>query len=739
MYKCKKNTSTIILIVLLCLLHSGYSYAQTLNAPTLQFGNSACASVGADRFCIDFSFIGTAFDPSNVFTLQLSDSNGDFTTPEVVNLREITGENDQFFVRDVCFQLPVGTYGQNYRVRIVSSSPVMESPASDVFDAFYKPTEDLILNGRNALVLCGGPETVSVNVINPDYTYVWFKVEGGREIEIPGETGSSLTISEPGRYYAAVDAGACTQAAGGGLQSNFLTVTEVAPSSLTIEGANTIQICANETYELVSSIDDPSFVYKWFKDGNLITGLADFTPRYTIPTSNQFGVYHLEIEVSGCSSRSQDVTIEQRPGANFEINLNPPATRIRLPGETIELSVTHTASSPTFQWFRDGAPLPARNQVSTNATQEGEYFIEVTDNSGTCPTSRNSDIYTIVDAVGFNVEIRPSTDYAECGIEQTQLSIVGVRALGSDGNEYDLSSDQVSSLNFQWNKDGNPIAGATFEQLDVNSYNDNGEYSLTASVGTISSDSNIVNVLLTVTGVEIRSSSVSNSLCPGETITFNIDIEPGFVYTWFKDGAELTVTDPSTVVIDEIGTYSVTYEGFGCLNNVTEVNVVEFDDSVLEVSPSSTAVLEPGETITLEASGADSYEWFDAAGNLLSSNETLDVNTLGTFTLFGTVGGCRAQREINVVEDDGKLVIPNIVTPFNGDGINDTWELPNRFAFQTDVQVIIYDSRGKEVLNTTDYQNNWPMDNNFKDGMLFYFRVIRENNLIKAGTISILQ
>ncbi|WP_299713200.1 gliding motility-associated C-terminal domain-containing protein [uncultured Tenacibaculum sp.] len=739
MYKCKKNTSTIILIVLLCLLHSGYSYAQTLNAPTLQFGNSACASVGADRFCIDFSFIGTAFDPSNVFTLQLSDSNGDFTTPEVVNLREITGENDQFFVGNVCFQLPVGTYGQNYRVRIVSSLPVMESPASDVFDAFYKPTEDLILNGRNALVLCGGPETVSVNVINPDYTYVWFKVEGGREIEIPGETGSTLTISEPGRYYAAVDAGACTQAVGGGLQSNFLTVTEVAPSSLTIEGANTVQICANETYELVSSIDDPSFLYKWFKDGNLITGLADYTPRYTTPTSNQFGVYHLEIEVSGCSSRSQDVTVEQRPGANFEINLNPPATRIRLPGETIELGVTHTATSPTFQWFRDGAPLPARNQVSTNATQEGEYFIEVTDNSGTCPTSRNSDVYTIVDAVGFNVEIRPSTDYAECGIEQTQLSIVGVRALGSDGNEYDLSSDQVSSLNFQWNKDGNPIAGATFEQLDVDSYNDNGEYTLTASVGTISSDSNIVNVLLTVTGVEIRSSSVSNSLCPGETITFNIDIEPGFVYTWFKDGAELTVADPSTVVIDEIGTYSVTYEGFGCLNNVTEVNVVEFDDSVLEVSPSSTAVLEPGETITLEASGADSYEWFDAAGNLLSSNETLDVNTLGTFTLFGTVGGCRAQREINVVEDDGKLVIPNIVTPFNGDGINDTWELPNRFAFQTDVQVIIYDSRGKEVLNTTDYQNNWPMDNNFKDGMLFYFRVIRENNLIKAGTISILQ
>ena len=123
----------------------------------------------------------------------------------------------------------------------------------------------------------------------------------------------------------------------------------------------------------------------------------------------------------------------------------------------------------------------------------------------------------------------------------------------------------------------------------------------------------------------------------------------------------------------------------------------------------------------------------------MSTNETLDVSTLGTYTVVGTVGGCTAQREVNVVEDDGKLVIPNIITPFNGDGINDTWELPNRFAFQTNVQILIFNSKGEEVLNTTDYQNNWPEDNNLRDGMLFYFKVIRENNLIKAGTISILQ
>ena len=43
------------------------------------------------------------------------------------------------------------------------------------------------------------------------------------------------------------------------------------------------------------------------------------------------------------------------------------------------------------------------------------------------------------------------------------------------------------------------------------------------------------------------------------------------------------------------------------------------------------------------------------------------------------------------------------------------------------------------MLNTMDYQNNWPEDNNIRSGMLFYFKVIQENNLIKAGTISVLE
>ena len=223
-------------------------------------------------------------------------------------------------------------------------------------------------------------------------------------------------------------------------------------------------------------------------------------------------------------------------------------------------------------------------------------------------------------------------------------------------------------------------------------------------------------------------------------ITLSVPIEVGFTYTWFKDGEALTVSDPSSIEVTEIGTYYVTFDGFGCQINVPEVEIVEFDDSVLEVTPSTTTVLTPGETVTISASGADSYEWYDESGNLLSTTESLDVNTLGTYTLIGRVDDCLVEKTIEVVEDDGLMIIPNIITPFNGDGVNDTWQLPNRFAYQPEVRVIIYNSNGNVVVNTTDYQNDWPQDNNLKDGMLFYFKVIKDdNNLIKAGTISILK
>ena len=42
-----------------------------------------------------------------------------------------------------------------------------------------------------------------------------------------------------------------------------------------------------------------------------------------------------------------------------------------------------------------------------------------------------------------------------------------------------------------------------------------------------------------------------------------------------------------------------------------------------------------------------------------------------------------------------------------------------------------------EVFKTTDYKNNWPTES-LGNQKVFYYKIIRENKLIKAGTISVL-
>ncbi len=733
MCKCVKIKKLVF--ILLCFIVGVSSYGQTLEKPRIKNGVTFfCRNDRNTNVEFLFDFRGVTFDANNEFIVELSDPNGDFTSP--TNVRRITGENRTFTDIEANFDLPVGTYGENYRIQIRSTIPAMTGPASDPFEAYYTTSDFLRLNDGNDVVLCGGtPQTISVNEIDPNFNYVWYK----DNVIISGEINSSLEISQPGRYRAAIDYGSCTNSTSG-VESNIIDVTSVSPADLMIEGDNTVEICANETYELVANNDNASFIYKWFRDGTQITGLPDYSPRYEAPVGNQFGVYHVEIEVGGCTSRSQDVTVQQKSDAGFDVNIVGESIRVRLPRETVKLFVEHNSSSATVTWIKDGVPLPASNSLEWNAVEEGVYCAVVVDNSSSCPVSKKSPEYTVLDVSKIVPTIRTGSDYADCSNEETVLSIVGIKGEATDGNEYDLTSDQIDILTFQWFKDGIEIAGATNEQLTIGSYNDNGNYYLNVSISaTMSSESNRLDVLLTITGVELMSSSVSNTLCPGGTITFNLDVVSGFTYKWFKDGTEFTVADPSNVEINEVGVYNVTFEGFGCLNDIPQIEVLEFDASVLEVTPSSTALLTPGEVVRFEATGADSYEWYNEGGDLLSSNETLEIDILGTYTLVGLVDTCRAEIEVNVVEDDGKLIIPNILTPFNADGLNDTWELPNRLAFQTDVQVIIYNSRGKEVLNTTDYQNNWPIDNNLKDGMLFYFKVIKSDNLIKAGTISILQ
>ena len=651
---------------------------------------------------------------------------------------ESTAANNynQAFNISTTIQLPDGTFGKNYKIRIRTTSPEMTSE-SIFFEAYHDIVSDseIGINDDNDFALCNGESKEVFLTTTVVGEYQWFRRVGTTDTLVATTQEPSFIITQAGTYFVVIDYGDC-----GGPKSRFINAIGISNSDAQIKGSSSVEICGDEAYTFEANASNTSYTYEWYQDDVLKQSSNSNT--YTTPTAGQFGTYHLIVKLEDCEVKSNDVVLSQETTPDFNVNTVGALKTIILPGETRELCITHDASSATIQWYQDDAPLPSRTQLCFNARDAGTYFARVTKSSATsCNLVVDSDKYELISLKSFDVTIRTETTYEECNTVATNLSIVGITALGVDDEEYELSAAQIAQLNYQWKKDGADVVGATEVTYNVSSYQDNGVYSLQVGVGTLATDSNELPIKLIVEDPEITSTSSSNSLCPGGDIIYTIDVlVAGYTYEWFKDNDTTAIaTDVQDFAVTEIGDYTLKITGFGCEKTYAPITVVLFDESVVAVTPSEKVVLIQGQTVTVTASGAESYVWYegeDTTGAVLSTNETLDVNILGFYTVIASVGTCNVVRTIEVVEQDDQVIVPNIVTP-NQDGINDTWQLSNKYAFQPSVLIQLYDSSGKEILKTTDYKNDWPLES-LGNQKIFYYKIIKEDVLIKAGTISVL-
>ena len=637
----KKITKSIyILLGVFLLFVTTSASSQEILKPELGF-SSACSGNETD-FPVTFRYTAP-FNADNVFTIELSDADGNWGSPN--DRGTVTGENNNFtFTRS--FQLPDNTFGTNYKIRLISSSPAMTGPESDPFEAYKYSTDTLILNNFDHVYLCGSGTSAEIS-LNTDQEgkYDWYK-DGGF---ITTTTEPKLVVSEAGKYGAKIDYGAC----GIGRESTLIDVVVITEADAQIKGGSPVEICGDEAHtfeaEFENIINDRDLLYNWYFNDNQVQ--SSNSPTYTTPTAGQFGTYRLEIvtgtTASSCTTVSNNVELQQQTTAGFTVTPNADNSFIVLPGETRQLCIEHDASSATIQWYRDTRSMgSSANDLCITARVAGEYFARVTQSTGgSCDAIVDSGKITLVILKSFNVEIRPETDYEECTSTTTKLSIVGVKAIGQDDNEYDLTTDQIAMLSYQWKKNGVDIPSATSDEHSVNSYADNGIYTLTVSIGAIpGSGSNELDIKL-VEVPEITSTSTSNSLCDGGAITYTINNPiSGYTYQWIKDGTDdVTPANPEVLEVTEIGEYVLMYSGFGCDNELAPIVVVPFDDSAVTITPSEKVVMDASGSVTITASGGESYEWYqgeDTSGTLLSTTEELNVNSLGFYTVLVKVGDC---------------------------------------------------------------------------------------------------
>lgn len=388
------NRNSKLVLFILCNLFFllGFSTLLKIQAqiaiakPTLGF-TQICASPSFNTFDVTFSFSPTSgINTSNQFIVEMSDGNGSFTTPTELH-RSVAGAITSSPAK-ITFSVPLTTSGENYRIRVRSTSPASVSQLSNPFPAYYKPQDSqyTINNSVQNVTICsGGTYLLSIDnpgtgqndspLKYPGLTFNWFKDNGNTvpPTKVAAAIGGSYMVTAPGTYYVETNYGSCTSSS----YSNKVTVTTSSTGALaSITSSQGNPYCAAQGSTLLTVTQANS--YQWFKDNVAISNATSQTYTATSP-----GVYSAKISFGSCEATA---TIDLKE-VTFSSTLNVPPTQAIDFGTTVDVQVTTTASTPTFQWYLNEVLIP---NVTTNnyvVTSKGKYKVVITQ-PGSCTVKK---------------------------------------------------------------------------------------------------------------------------------------------------------------------------------------------------------------------------------------------------------------------------------------------------------------------------------------------------------------
>lgn len=705
----------------------------------------ACASPSFNDYWVNFTWSPPLVNADNEFILELSDASGDFSS--AVELARDGSQNvtfDFYFQ----FQVPVGTMGEAYRFRVRSTSPAKTSPVSNPYPIYYTDINTGLtirqqgkadFGDGKAQVCDGNSITLEVyGIANPgNYQYNWYR--SGSPL---AEKGESITVSQAGMYNVEVDYGACSGS--GNTLSNLIDVTTGSSLGIAINPPAKTGLCSGESVDLVSNISGMGLTYIWYKDGIAVSSPTVDNDTYTVDASiaGFEGDYSVEIFGTGaCVERSAAISITN--AGDFTVNRDNDATLVILPGGSVELSGSTTAGSPLYQWFKDGIAIAGATTVThtvNDISQTGQYHLEVTQNGGACAsTTKASEPTEIVAPDSFELVIEYTTAYTPCANTDMVLGLAAINAIHSGGQKTDVSSQLSSSFAYQWKKDGLDVAGATSSSISLTTPSENGLYSLAASLGGYTPESDQLSLELRV-NEDLNITATDLIVCDSSTdiyISTPTDLS-GQTFQWLLNGQDLGAVTDSLQITDP-GTYQLVLERNGCPVPSNEVNISSLDPSIITFDREGTIVFPEGSSKTVTASGGDSYKWYDSNNLEVGTTASLTLTTEGNYQLIATIGNCTVSRSIKA-EYLETYKVPNVIS-VNGDGINDQWMVPNSYANNSDITVTIYNDRGEAVFKTTSYQNNWPESTTVfpRQNMIFYYKIQRDSEVLKQGTITVIR
>jgi hypothetical protein len=374
---------------------------------------------------------------------------------------KFTPENTNF--REVIFPLSVNVVGP--------PSPIIST----------HPSSLTTLQGNSA--------TFEVQASGESISYQWYK----NGLEIIGAKNNILTIQKVSMEDAA-DYTVVIKSTNGSdpITSNAakLNFTFALPD---------VSINENGTTTLNANVLGEGLKYQWMKNGVPILGQTSSVLTFDKVKPEQSGSYSVVLT---------DQNNKEHTSQNSKIDVNPlpvissqPSNVSVYEGGNATMRVTTKGYSHSFQWNKDGMPIPGetKNTLSFSdviSRDQGDYTVTITNSAGTI-TSRSARLRVLSSISGNENSGNTAPSITTQPISQT---------ITDGGNAVLSVSATGGSLSYQWLKNGSNITGANQASYTINSASiDNaGDYSVIVynSISFISS--NVAKITVNAPEIDVQ-------------------------------------------------------------------------------------------------------------------------------------------------------------------------------------------------------------------------------------------
>ena len=377
----------VFLLFSIILCTKSNTYAQTIVPQQLAYPR-ICAGLIVDgkpfnEYNATFSYVD--FAAGTTFEVQLSDESGSFANPIATTILLPVVDNPALQQQTIKFGIPTNLKGSDiYSMRIKSSTGVVSlsfknSQGVTSFPIYYSAyVSSFFINDKlpSATICSGG--NLSLTIYNPtpadqpsspanypNLKYRWYK----DDVLILGQSSTTLTVTTTGVYYSKLDYGFCSE---DNLSSNRVTVTSsTSGSSVTVDSSLGNPFCSNGSGTILTSTAGNK--YQWKKDG---VAIKDATNRSY--STNESGVYSVDVDFGGCIATG---TINLK-GNSFVASIDVPETNIIGEGETLSVTVTTDAISPTYEWYFNNNIIPSATTDTYLVSTIGNYKVKISQASG---------------------------------------------------------------------------------------------------------------------------------------------------------------------------------------------------------------------------------------------------------------------------------------------------------------------------------------------------------------------